>query len=110
MLRCASAKYRVGALSQSQRSDRRARLRAAAFMVEDAVGAGRLQRLLPGWNCPPLALQLAYSSRRNQPLAVRKLIEHLVDTLATDETADVPVFSSLSLPPPRSHLEAALAA
>lgn len=47
-------------------------------LVQEAVEAGQLQRVLGGWRCEPISLHLAYNSRRNQPLAVRKLIDHLV--------------------------------
>jgi hypothetical protein len=43
-------------------------------------GSGR-----PGTNPEPIALHRVYSSRRNQPLSVRKLIDHLVETLGADE-------------------------
>ena len=51
------------------------------FMVEEAVERGALRRLLPDWTSEPLALHLAYHSRLNQPLCVRKLIDHLVQVL-----------------------------
>jgi DNA-binding transcriptional LysR family regulator len=51
------------------------------FMVEEAVAHGSLRRLLPDWTSEPIALFLAYHSRLNQPLSVRKLIDHLVIAL-----------------------------
>ena len=54
-----------------------------AFMAQAAEAQGQLRRILPGWRVAPLSLQLTYSSRRNQPMSVRKLIEHLVETLGT---------------------------
>ena len=54
-----------------------------AFMAQAAESQSQLRRILPGWRVAPLALQLAYNSRRNQPMSVRKLIEHLVETLGT---------------------------
>ncbi|HEX6362202.1 MAG TPA: LysR family transcriptional regulator [Albitalea sp.] len=56
------------------------------FVVREAVADGRLQQVLNAWPCPPLTMALAYTSRRNQPLRVRKLIEHLLEALpvATD--------------------------
>jgi len=63
-----------------------------AFMAQAAVAQRRLQRILPGWRAAPLSLQLTYTSRRNQPMSVRKLIEHLVETLGTaHEDSSVPV-------------------
>ncbi len=84
------------------------------FMARDALQAGQLQRLLADWNCPSRALQLAYSSRRNQPLAVRKLIEHLVHELRPADDAP-PCFSasavaSSRLSLPRTRQAVALAA
>ena len=54
-----------------------------AFMAQAAEAQGQLRRILPGWRVAPSSLQLTYSSRRNQPMSVRKLIEHLVETLGT---------------------------
>jgi DNA-binding transcriptional LysR family regulator len=51
------------------------------FMVEGAVADGSLRRLLPEWASEPIALFLAYHSRLNQPLSVRRLIDHLVSAL-----------------------------
>lgn len=52
-----------------------------AFIVETSLRHQRLQRVLPEWQAEPLVLHLAYRSRDNQPLAVRRLIEHLVASL-----------------------------
>jgi DNA-binding transcriptional LysR family regulator len=52
-----------------------------AFMAQAAVAQGHLRRIFADWCVPPLDLQLAYNSRRNQLMSVRKLIDHLVDTL-----------------------------
>ncbi|MDB5861130.1 MAG: hypothetical protein JWQ76_4819 [Ramlibacter sp.] len=54
-----------------------------AFLAQAAEAQGLLQRILSGWRVAPLSLQLSYNSRRNQPMSVRKLIEHLVVTLGT---------------------------
>jgi DNA-binding transcriptional LysR family regulator len=56
-------------------------------VARDAVAAGRLQQVLNAWPCPPLQMVLAYASRRNQPLRVRKLIEHLAASLALPDAA-----------------------
>jgi DNA-binding transcriptional LysR family regulator len=53
------------------------------FVAQAAEAQGQLRRVLQGWRVAPLSLQLTYSSRRNQPMSVRKLIEHLVETLGT---------------------------
>jgi DNA-binding transcriptional LysR family regulator len=54
-----------------------------AFLAQAAEALGQLRRILPGWRVAPLSLHLTYNSRRNQPMSVRKLIEHLVGTLGT---------------------------
>lgn len=59
-----------------------------AYLTQDDVDADRLVRLLPDWTCPPLTLWLAYSSRRNQSLLVRRLIDHLVQTLSPESAGD----------------------
>jgi DNA-binding transcriptional LysR family regulator len=51
------------------------------FMVEEAVAEGSLRRLLPDWTSEPIALFLAYHTRLNQSLSVRRLIDHLVRAL-----------------------------
>lgn len=55
-----------------------------AFMAEQAVAQGRLQRLLPDWGVDPMSIHIMYGSRKNQPMSVRRLIEHLVDVLGDD--------------------------
>lgn len=50
-------------------------------LVKAAIDRGELQPVLSHWPSPPLGLFLAYTSRRNQHLRVRKLIEHLAQTL-----------------------------
>jgi DNA-binding transcriptional LysR family regulator len=52
------------------------------FMADKAMAEGRLLRLLPDWQSAPLSLHLVYGSRRNQAMAVRRLIEHLLKSLA----------------------------
>lgn len=52
------------------------------FTAEASLRTGRLQRLLPDWHAEPIALHLAYHSRDRQPLVLRKLIDHLVGSLA----------------------------
>jgi DNA-binding transcriptional LysR family regulator len=52
------------------------------FAAESSVGTGRLRRLLPDWQAEPVVLHLAYHSRAHQPPVLRKLIDHLVVSLA----------------------------
>jgi DNA-binding transcriptional LysR family regulator len=81
------------------------------FMVEEAAARGALRRLLPDWTSEPLALHLAYHSRLNQPLCVRKLIDHLVQVLGdvpgaqeTPPVAPRKPFSSVSAPRPAPNM------
>lgn len=53
-----------------------------AFMVDDAVAAGRLLRVLPGWRGEPFTLHLA-SLSRHRPQAVRLLADHLANALGS---------------------------
>ena len=46
-------------------------------MAQRAVKAGQLQPVLSHWTSPTLGIYLAYSSRRNLPLRVRALIDHV---------------------------------
>lgn len=55
-----------------------------AFMAEEAVAQGRLQRLLPDWGIDPMAIHIMYGSRKSQPMSVRRLIEHLVNVFGDD--------------------------
>ena len=52
------------------------------FMAQEALARGELVRVLDEWQTRPLGVYLAYSSRRNQPLRVRLLIDHLLQALA----------------------------
>jgi len=56
-------------------------LRLPECLVAPELSSGRLVKILADWQLEPLSVQLAYSSRRGQPLAVRKLIEHLATSL-----------------------------
>lgn len=49
------------------------------FMAEALLGEGQLSRVLLDWHSDPVSVYLTYESRRHQPLAVRMLIEHLVE-------------------------------
>jgi molybdate transport repressor ModE-like protein len=55
-----------------------------SFMAEEALTQGQLRRLLPEWRVDPMSIHIVYGSRKNQPVVVRKLIEHLVDVLADE--------------------------
>jgi DNA-binding transcriptional LysR family regulator len=52
-----------------------------ALIAQAAVNLGHLRRIMTDWRVAPLSLHLAYNSRRNQPMSVRKLIEYLIDIL-----------------------------
>lgn len=54
------------------------------FVAADALARGELQAVLEDWVSPSLGVHLAYSSRRQQPLRVRALIEHLARELNHD--------------------------
>jgi DNA-binding transcriptional LysR family regulator len=45
-----------------------------AFMAEEAVAHRRLQPLLLEWRVDPMSIHIVCGSRKNQPVAVRKLI------------------------------------
>lgn len=69
-----------------------------AFMAEEALADGRLRRLLPGWRVDPMSIHIVYGSRKNQPVAVRKLIEHLVDVLGDEgDTSRAPAMKRLDV-------------
>jgi DNA-binding transcriptional LysR family regulator len=55
------------------------------MLAAAAVARGELVSVLSHWESPALGIWLVYGSRRNQPLRVRKLIEHLSRALATDD-------------------------
>jgi LysR family transcriptional regulator, regulator for bpeEF and oprC len=57
------------------------------FLVDRALANGELRRVLQAWETEPLGVYLSYSSRRNQPLCVRKLIDHLAQALASPAQA-----------------------
>lgn len=60
------------------------------FLVLDTVSRGELQPVLTHWPTPPLGMYLAYTSRRNQHLRVRALIDHLADALALMIKSEAP--------------------
>jgi LysR family transcriptional regulator for bpeEF and oprC len=58
-------------------------------LVKDAIDRGELQPVLSHWPTPPLGVFLAYTSRRNQHLRVRKLIDHLAQSLPSAMEVEV---------------------
>lgn len=60
------------------------------FLVEEALAQGSLQPLLPQWTCEALSIHLAWGARRNLPLGVRKLIDHLAQAFGAEERIVAP--------------------
>jgi len=65
------------------------------------IGAGRLINLMPDFPPARLPINLVYSSRRNMPLRVRTIIEHLVAAMRED-----PFMTSLSASGPEEFYSA----
>jgi DNA-binding transcriptional LysR family regulator len=63
-----------------------------------AESRGELVRILTDWQAPLLETQLLYRSRRNQPMRVRKLIDHLVHCFRENSDSDLAPSSFRSLP------------
>lgn len=55
-----------------------------------AQAGGGLQRVLASWQTDSEMLHIAYRSRRNQPMAVRRLFDHLVSSFAAPAPVLVP--------------------
>jgi DNA-binding transcriptional LysR family regulator len=49
------------------------------YIVHDDIVAGRLVPLLGDWELPPLTINLAYQSRRNQPAKIRVFADALTE-------------------------------
>jgi DNA-binding transcriptional LysR family regulator len=64
-----------------------------ALVAEASLQGQRLQQVLPQWGAEPLELHLAYHSRKNQPVAVRLLIQHLVNSLSVSSAGALPTFT-----------------
>ena len=47
------------------------------FMIHEDLAASRLERLLPGWSAPPIALHLVMPPGEPRPTRVTALIDHL---------------------------------
>jgi len=58
------------------------------FMIWDDLQAGRLERVLPGWSPPPIALHLVTPPGDPRPARVTALIGYLVRRLAQAPWAD----------------------
>lgn len=52
------------------------------FMIYDDLAAGRLERVLPDWSAPPIALHLVMPPGEPRPARVTALIGYLAETLA----------------------------
>ncbi|WP_313348210.1 LysR family transcriptional regulator [Stenotrophomonas sp.] len=52
------------------------------FLVADALADGRLQRVLPEWEVPPIGIYAVYTSRNHLAPKVRSFIDYLVEALA----------------------------
>jgi DNA-binding transcriptional LysR family regulator len=59
------------------------------FMVWDDLEAGRLERVLPNWSPPPIALHLVMPPGEPRPARVTALIAFLTQTLAAARWANV---------------------
>ena len=53
-------------------------------IAQDLMRQQRLAPLMHAWQAEPLDVCLAYSSRRHQPLRVRRLVDHLRESLAAE--------------------------
>jgi DNA-binding transcriptional LysR family regulator len=58
------------------------------FMIWDDLEAGRLERLLPGWSPPPIALHLVTPPGEPRPARITALIAFLGQRLAQAPWAD----------------------
>lgn len=52
------------------------------FMIHEDIAAGRLERVLPDWSAPPIALHLVTPPGEPRPARVTALIAYLARTLA----------------------------
>ncbi|MNO08071.1 LysR substrate binding domain protein [compost metagenome] len=53
-----------------------------AWLVQDLLDSGALQRVLPRWSGPAQEAFLVYPSRRYQPERVRLLLDYLAQAIA----------------------------
>lgn len=76
-------------------------VRLPVFLAEQAVARGELVQTLQDWSAEPIDLVLAYSSRRHQPLRVRRLIDHLAQALGGAGRTAPPAPAHHGAPPQR---------
>lgn len=55
------------------------------YLTNDYVESGALQEVLTEWQLPELSIYAMYSSRQNQPIAVRKLLDFLIEAFAEQD-------------------------
>jgi DNA-binding transcriptional LysR family regulator len=55
-------------------------------LVSELSAQGGLRRIHAEWESEAPILYITYRSRRNQPMAVVKLIDHLTDAMLTPQT------------------------
>lgn len=55
------------------------------FLVAEALADGRLERVLPDWDVPPVGIFAVYTSRNHLAPKVRSFIDYLVEALAAAE-------------------------
>ena len=56
------------------------------YVITEELAVGRLVRVLKRAKIPPVTANALYPAARNQPIAVRRLIDHLVDALKEKRT------------------------
>ncbi|MEE2024820.1 LysR substrate-binding domain-containing protein [Alkalimonas mucilaginosa] len=49
-----------------------------SYLVKDFIASGRLRVILPEWSLPELDIHALYPSRRYMPVALRALLDFLV--------------------------------
>ncbi len=52
------------------------------YIIYDDIVSGRLVPVLTDWELPPLAINIAYQSRRHQPAKIRAFVNFLIDRFA----------------------------
>ncbi|WP_355501384.1 LysR family transcriptional regulator [Xanthomonas sp. PPL133] len=67
---------------------------APAWLVQDLIDAGQLERLLPKWDMPPPhTLHLVYASRRHLPLRTRTFLQFMAQRIP-----ELPGFRAVATP------------
>jgi DNA-binding transcriptional LysR family regulator len=54
------------------------------FIVDEALGAGRLVTVLDDWQAPPIAVNAVFPTARRMPLKTRVFVDFLVASLAAE--------------------------